>query len=221
MSEFLNQEIKEQVKEVLAALKHPVQILLFTTPQDCDTCSETRQLLEEVCGLSPLLGLSVYDLSVDAAIASEFRVDKAPMFVIASKSGDKLIDTGVQFAGLPSGHEFTTLIHDLILVSGGDSGLNEATRKFLQDLTEPIHLQVFVTPTCPYCPRAVLLAHQMALENPLLVRAEGVESMEFQDLAERFFVSGVPQTTVNAGAGRVVGAVPESTLLAELARVMA
>ena len=63
-----------------------------------------------------------------------------------------------------------------------------------------------------------MLAHQMAIESPM-IEAEMVEAMEFPELSERFRVSGVPQTTINAGAGTVVGAVPEEHLLAEIQRV--
>ena len=64
-----------------------------------------------------------------------------------------------------------------------------------------------------------MLAHQMALESPM-VEAEMVEAMEFPDLSERFHVSGVPQTTINAGAGTVVGAVPEDHLIHEIQRAL-
>jgi hypothetical protein len=64
-----------------------------------------------------------------------------------------------------------------------------------------------------------VLAHQMALESPM-VEAEMVEAMEFPDLSNRFGVSGVPQTTINAGAGTVVGAMPEDNLLAEIQRAV-
>ena len=64
-----------------------------------------------------------------------------------------------------------------------------------------------------------MLAHQIAMENPGMIRAEGVEATEFPDLAEQFGVMGVPQTVINAGAGMIVGAVPEQNLLAELMRV--
>jgi hypothetical protein len=57
----------------------------------------------------------------------------------------------------------------------------------------------------------------MALESPL-VEAEMVEALEFPDLSDRHRVSGVPQTTINDGAGTVVGAVPEDHLLAEIIR---
>jgi hypothetical protein len=59
----------------------------------------------------------------------------------------------------------------------------------------------------------------MAMESPL-VEAEMVEAMEFPDLADRFNVSGVPQTTINYGAGTVVGATPEDYLLNEIKRTL-
>ena len=65
-----------------------------------------------------------------------------------------------------------------------------------------------------------MLAHQMALESPM-VEAEMVEATEFPELSNRFHVSGVPQTTINAGAGTVVGAVPEDQLLEEIQRAVA
>ena len=106
------------------------------------------------------------------------------------------------------------------MVSRRDSGLDPKTREYLKNLQQPLHLQVFVTPTCPYCPRAVLLAHQMAMENPQMILAEGVEATEFPDLASRFHVRGVPQTVINAGAGIVVGAVPEQNLLAQIQQAL-
>jgi glutaredoxin-like protein len=166
------------------------------------------------------LDVQVYDLNKDAEMAAKFNVDKSPSIVIAGKDHDEVVNYGIQYSGIPSGHEFSTLINDIVIVSGRDSGLSDETRAFLKNLTQPLHMQVFVTPTCPYCPRAVLLAHQMAMENPAMIRAEGVEATEFPELANKFNVSGVPQTTINAGRGTVIGAVPENDLLQEIMRAM-
>jgi hypothetical protein len=66
----------------------------------------------------------------------------------------------------------------------------------------------------------VVLALQMALESPL-VEVDAVEAMEFPELSERFQVRGVPQTTINQGAGTVVGAMPEEDLLIEIEQALA
>jgi thioredoxin-related protein len=65
----------------------------------------------------------------------------------------------------------------------------------------------------------VVLAHQMALENPL-IHAEMIEANEFYDLARRYNVRSVPQITINEGKGVVLGAVPEAYLLQEIVRVL-
>jgi hypothetical protein len=66
----------------------------------------------------------------------------------------------------------------------------------------------------------VVLALQLALESPL-VEVEAVEVMEFPELSQRFHVRGVPQTTINQGAGTVIGAVPEEDLLSEIEQALA
>jgi len=218
-TKFLNEDITTQVKEVLGQLQEPVEVLFFGTKQDCDFCAETLQLVEEVVDLSDKLGLMVYDLEENDVLAKQYKVDKTPGLVIAGMDGEQVLDYGVRLAGIPSGHEFSSLIQDLILVSGRDSGLNPQTREFLGELEKPVLLQVFITPTCGYCPGAVVLAHQMAMESPM-VEAEMVEATEFPELSQRFGVSGVPHTIINEGAGTVVGALPEENLLAEIIRAV-
>jgi glutaredoxin-like protein len=220
MEKVLNDQVVQQIREAFAEMREPVQVLFFGSQENCDYCNETRQLLEEVTALDKKLELSVYDLQEHADVASRFNVTNAPGIVIAARDETEVKNLGVHFSGIPSGHEFSTLINDILIVSKRDSGLNKKTREFLRNLTQPLLLQVFVTPTCPYCPRAVLLAHQMAMENPQMIRAEGVEATEFPELASRFNVRGVPQTVINSGAGNVVGAVPEQNLMAEIMRAL-
>ncbi len=216
MEKILDKNVVDEITEAFAELKEPVQILFFASPENCEYCAETRQLLEEVAATNDLIGLSLHNLQADRQLAERFQVDKAPGVVIAAKNGNEVEDLGIRFSGLPSGHEFGTLINDILLVSRRDSGLGPKTREYLKGLDQPLLLQVFVTPSCPYCPRAVLLAHQMAMENPRMIRAEGVEATEFQELAQKYYVSGVPQTVINSGAKMVVGAVPEINLLSQI-----
>jgi len=220
MEKVLNDQIVKQIEEAFNDVQEPVQVLFFGSKDNCDYCNESKQLLEEVTSINDKVELSVYDIQENADVAKQYNVTNAPGIVIAAKDNAEITNLGIQFSGIPSGHEFSTLISDILIVSKRESGLDEKTREFLKNLDKPLHLQVFVTPTCPYCPRAVLLAHQMAMENPQMIRAEGVEATEFPDLANQFNVRGVPQTVINAGAGMVVGAVPEQNLLAEIMRAL-
>jgi alkyl hydroperoxide reductase subunit AhpF len=76
-----------------------------------------------------------------------------------------------------------------------------------------------VTPTCPYCPRAVILAHHMAFASQR-VTADMVEATEFPELSARYHVMGVPRSVINENVHQE-GAVPEPMLLAKLREALA
>ena len=147
MAQLLNADVVKQIEEAFAPMKESVELLYFGKKDNCDYCADTQQLLEELAPISDKLGLDIYDIDDDADVAEKFNVDKVPGIVIAAKDGYAVSDYGVRFAGIPSGHEFTSLIQDILLVSGRDSGLSQAMRDFLKDLAEPVLMQVFVTPT--------------------------------------------------------------------------
>jgi len=147
MEKLLNEQVAGQIQQAFADLTNPVQLLFFGSKENCDYCAETQQLLTELSALDSRLHLTIHDLKEDAALAAQYRVDKAPVIVVASKNGEQIIDLGVQFSGIPAGYEFSTLINDILLASKQTTGLGAATREFLQTLTKPLHLQVFVTPT--------------------------------------------------------------------------
>jgi len=147
MAQLLNDDIIKQIREVFDALKNPVHIMFFGSKDNCAYCDDTRQLVEEVAAISDLISIEIYDMETDGDLAAKYNVDKAPGVVIAAREGDQVTDFGVRLAGIPSGHEFTSLIQDIILVSNRDSGLNPQTREFLKGLDKPVLLQVFVTPT--------------------------------------------------------------------------
>ena len=147
MEKLLNEQVTGQIQQAFAELQQPVQILFFGSQTECDYCNETQQLLSEVSALDERVHLAVHDLQTDAALAAQYQVDKAPAIVIAGKNGETILDLGIQFSGIPSGYEFSTLINDILLASKRDSGLGNETREFLKTLKQPLHMQVFVTPT--------------------------------------------------------------------------
>ena len=217
---LLDDQIVEQVRDVFSQMQNDVALIHFTTERsDCMYCPETKQLLEEIAPLSDKLHLEVYDIEKDADKAKEFGVDKTPATIVAAYDHGVVTNFGIRYFGIPSGHEFSSIIQDIMTVSERDSGLKPATREFLKSLTEPVHLQVFVTPTCPYCPRAVVLTHRMALESDK-VTADMIEAMEFNELSNEYGVSGVPHTDINHHKGTVVGAVPEEHFVAEIRRAL-
>ena len=215
---LLNAEIRGQLEQEFAKLDGPVKLAMFTQANECQYCKETRQLAEEISALSAKISLEVYDQVADAEVAEQYQIDKIPAIAIV-KGGDEPRDYGIRLYGIPSGYEFSTLIEDIAMVSSGESGLSDATKTYLAGLTEPLHLQVFVTPTCPHCPPAVRLAHMMAMESELVV-GDMVEAMEFPHLSQKYQVMGVPRTVINEDTF-MEGAAPEAMLMGKVREALA
>ena len=210
---LIDAKTQEDVREILAGLTGAVKLLVFTQTFECDFCAETRQLAEEVAALSDHISVEVYNFVTDEAVAKQYNIDKIPAIAVLG-ADDK--DYGIRFYGIPSGYEFTSLLEAIKAVSSGASGLKPETVAFLEALTEPLHLQVFVTPTCPYCPGAVVLSHNMALASDK-VTADMVEATEFPHLSLRYSVMGVPRTVINNDPNLYIeGAAPEPIFVARI-----
>jgi glutaredoxin-like protein len=210
---FLHDEDRRKVQDRLKGLVRPVTLTFFTQvlAGACRFCSETEQLLRELVSLSDRLSLDVKNFLGDKKEAEAFRIDKIPAICAAA---DK--DIGIRWYGIPSGYEFAAFLDTLIRVSTGDSGLSDPTRAALKALERPVHLQVFVTPTCPYCPSAALTGLQMAQESDR-VTCDVIEISEFAHLAQKYAVLGVPKVVINENTG-FEGAVKESDFLEQVLR---
>jgi glutaredoxin-like protein len=201
------EEHKEHVKSEFAQnLEKPVKILVFTQEVECKFCAETRQLVQEVATLNEKISVEIYDFVANADKAKQYGVDKVPAVVIL---GEK--DYGVRFYGMPYGYEFQTLTEGIVNVSRGRTDLSEKTREMLKEIKTPVHIQVFVTLTCPYCPIVASTAYKFAIESDL-IKADVVDASEFPHLALKYGVMGVPKTVINEKT-EFVGALPEDLFL--------
>lgn len=206
-AEFLRKDFEEK-------LVAPVKLVMFTQEMECQFCAETRQIVEEIAELSDKVTAEIHDFVADKDAADQYRIDRIPAIAVVRVDDGEEKDYGIRFFGIPSGYEFTSVIEDIVDVSKGESGLQPRSKEVVADLTEPVHIQVFVTPTCPYCPQAVRLGHKLAMESDLIT-AEMVEAIEFPHLANKYGVHGVPRTVINESFHQE-GAVPEPLLIAKL-----
>ncbi len=197
------------VRARLEQLPNPVRLLFFTQESECHSCRATRDLLHELSDLSGKLDVEVYDFVRDAEIAEQYGIDKIPAIAVIAGT-----DTRMRFYGVPSGYEFISLLQAIERAGSRHTGLSPDTIARLHDVTSPVHLQVFVTPTCPYCPSAVVTAHQLAMANPN-IRADMVEATEYPHLVQRYRVAGVPRVVINESR-HFEGALPEHLFLEQV-----
>jgi glutaredoxin-like protein len=203
---LLSEQDRQTVRGHLAVIEEPVRLLFFTQTFGApDTVMIAKQVLDEIVSLNDHLLLEEVNFVLEQDRARQYGVEQIPTIVLLK--GDQ--DTRIRFLGAPAGYEFMSLIEAVILAGTNDSGLTPDSRALVAEhVTTPLDIQVFVTPTCPHCPRAVTLAHRLAIESPLIT-ASCVEATEFMDLARKFRVTGVPKTVVNESI-EILGALPEA-----------
>ena len=131
-----------EIRERLDEMTGPVKLVHFTRELDLQYGPQAKQLLEELTQMSDKLTLETYDFLADKEKTAEYAIDKVPATAIRNGK-----DYGIRFFGLPAGYEFAALLDAILAVSKGDSGLNSESREKLAQLTQPLHLQVFTTPT--------------------------------------------------------------------------
>lgn len=139
---IIKDEDREQLQKAFQTLEKPVKLIMFTQAMECEHCKMTREMVEEVAGLSGKISAEIHDFVKDAARAKKYRVDKIPAIVVM---GEK--DYGIRFFGVPAGYEFTTLIEDILDVSRGKHGLDDKIVAELKKVDQPVHLQVMISPT--------------------------------------------------------------------------
>jgi alkyl hydroperoxide reductase subunit AhpF len=130
------------VRDELAKLAGPVKLVVFSSALGSDSCAETERLVREVAECSDQVTVEVLNLHIDRERASAYGVDRVPAIVV---EGAK--DYGIRFFGIPMGYEFSNLIDAMLVASSGEPQLSATTLERLRELTEPVHLQVFATPT--------------------------------------------------------------------------
>jgi len=192
----------------------PVRLLFFTQTLGCETCLQTRQILDELPVLSGNITVEEVNFILEPDRATQYEIDRVPAVAIVGQDdkGNER-DSKIRFLGTPAGYEFMSLIQAVLLVGGRPSMLSEESLKLIAGVQEPTKVHVFTTPTCPHCPRAVAVAHEMAFANPNIT-AFAVEATEFPDLARKYSVTGVPKTVVN-DAVEILGALPPDAFVSQ------
>ena len=148
---FLSADNQAEVKRLFEGLTGDVHLIYFTQREsplfipghECETCKDTRTLLEEVAALSDKIKLEVHDFVAESQLAQEYAIDRIPALVITADS----VKGRIRYFGLPSGYEFSVLLGSLLDASQGKSELSDASVETLGSVEKKLHIQVFVTPT--------------------------------------------------------------------------
>jgi alkyl hydroperoxide reductase subunit AhpF len=147
---LLSEADQNALREAFLQLSRRVRLMFFTQTIGCDTCVQTREILDELPPLSDKLVVEEVNLVLEKEKAARFGVDRAPTIALLYDDDDsngEPRDSRIRFLGAPAGYEFASLVHAVLLVGGRASMLGPGSLEKLAAVDKPLTMQVFTTPT--------------------------------------------------------------------------
>ncbi len=189
--ELISDDVKKVIKDTFfKGLTRDVPIEVYTKKGDNDGYNEaTSSVIKILAELSDKIKASFHEVGDEQS--KKRNVLRSPTVLIAP---DRY---RIRYTGSPLGEEARSLLVSIMMASGGGGSLKAESLKRIEGLKDNRAVQIFVTPTCPYCPQQVIMAVSAAIASPGLVSAEVVEAYENRDLAEALGSLAVPQTFIN------------------------
>jgi glutaredoxin-like protein len=223
---LIAQADQDALRKQFAEMTRAVRLVFFTQTIGCETCLQARQILDELPALTDKIRIEEVNFVLEKEKAALYGIDRVPAIALAYEDGapdagasGAITDSRIRFLGAPAGFEFISLVQAVLLAGGRPSTLSADNRTRLAAVAAPLTIRVFTTPTCPHCPRAVSVAHEMAFASPHIT-AYAVEATSFPDLARLYMVNGVPKTVVSGSAAEtgvveILGALPSDDFIAQ------
>lgn len=184
---MLDAEIKQQLEQYMQLLENDIVIKLSTGSDKVS--KDMAELVDEIAGMSSKIKVENTEL------------ERTPSFSI-NRPGE---DTGIVFAGLPLGHEFTSLVLALLQVSGRAPKEDEQLIERVKNLEGEYHFETYVSLSCNNCPVVVQALNLMAVLNPGVTHTM-VEGGAFKDEVDSKNIMAVPTVFLNGeewGGGRM------------------
>jgi alkyl hydroperoxide reductase subunit F len=184
---MLDADIREQLSEYLKLMVGDVLIKVSTGPDEIS--KEMNTLLEELGSMSSKIRIEPAELP------------RTPSFSI-NRIGE---DTGVTFAGIPLGHEFTSLVLALLQVSGRAPKVDQAVIDQVRRLKKECHFETYISLSCHNCPEVVQALNLMSILNPGITHTM-IDGVAFKEEVESKGIMAVPTVFLNGesfGSGRM------------------
>ena len=181
--ELFTKEMRQQLDTVFTRMKQPLLLKLYLDKRPIS--AELESFISALVAISDKLELEVCDRHAQETFA--------PCVEVCLADGTP---TGLAFHGVPSGHEFTSLVLGLYNAAGPGQAIDEDTKRQIEAITEAVDIKILVTLSCTMCPDLVVATQRIAAENPN-VTAHVYDIRHFEDLKNQYKVMSVPCLVIN------------------------
>jgi alkyl hydroperoxide reductase subunit AhpF len=138
---------QQKLRDAFAEMTRSVTLLFFTQTLDCETCLQTRQILDELPLLSDRIAIEEVNFVLEKEKAAQYGIDRVPAVAVVYDEAGERCDSRIRFLGAPAGYEFVSLVQAVLLAGGRGLNLSEQSLAHLARVDKPVTMQVFTTPT--------------------------------------------------------------------------
>lgn len=197
--EALPQEYVAPIKELVGNIDNKFTIAAFVE-DNCPTCEIGLALFRDFARMYPdLITMVVYDKKDKNKFPDKFDIDFYPSFIFLDANGK---NRGVKFIGTPKGYSLNTVVSAIKLFGSGKADITPAQRDLIKKITESSLVEVIVTPGCPHCPKASIVANSVAYENDH-IEVRTIDATQHTEIARRYRISAVPVVIYNGRAKEI------------------
>ncbi|MDR3137204.1 MAG: FAD-dependent oxidoreductase [Coriobacteriales bacterium] len=191
-AQFFDSELVAELEPVLARFQNEVGITaILDDSQDLD--ARMRDFVTEFVALTSKVKATFLASGVDTQCEEELGARLLPSLVLTDAAGKPL---GVQFHGVPTGHEINPFVQALYYASGAVQKLDASQAQRIASLTRPLNIKVGVSLSCTLCPDVVAHTQLIALHNPFVV-AEMIDVAHFPQFKGHWGIMSVPAVVIN------------------------
>lgn len=189
---FFDDALREQLAPILARFENRIELLAILD-SDSDFCGELHTFLSDFAALTDRVRVRFLHKGEDAAAEKAINATLFPTVAVMGPGGAY---TGVQFHGVPGGHEINSFILALYNAAGPGQSVAEDTLKKIRSVDKKVNFKIGVSLSCTLCPDLVALSQLMAVKNPL-IEAEMIDVARYPEFKTKYSIMSVPAIVVN------------------------
>ncbi len=189
---FFDDALREQLIPILKRFESRISLLAILD-ESSDWDGELKAFLTDFASLTDKVRVEFLHRGEDTAREKEINAAIFPTVAVLGPDGTY---TGVQFHGIPGGHEINSFILALYNAAGPGQAIGEDTLSKIRSVKKKVNYKIGVSLSCTLCPDVVAASQLMALKNPL-IEAEMIDVARFPDFKNRYSIMSVPAIVVN------------------------
>ena len=187
---LLDTNIVEQLKAYFDKIEIPVEIISFLN--DSNKSKELKEFLKEIDAISEKVNVTEKIFGEDKSLEEKLGITRPVSFAL-TKAGEK---TGINFCGIPGGHEFNSFVLSILGLSGLGKKIEGEQLTKIQAINKPLNIETFISLSCTKCPEVVQGLNIISMANDNITSSL-VDGGVYPEEVEEKNIQGVPVIFIN------------------------